>query len=430
MSTVPTRPRPNSPAPATPGREGRPTGDHPRVGNREEQGSKPAAGEHGTAHAPLAEPSARPSRPRHQGPHATGKGAAAAASSQGRAFYGTRSLDLLVIARVAACVILCAIATGVTLLVLSHLGLLHSGQEISAVVLIIAIAGSALATLVTLSIMLHRMLKPIRELRSAMERVTQGDFTARVDDEGADNELGSLLRSFNTMAGELGSIEMLRDEFVDDFSHELKTPITSIRGFARQIAHDQEAPERDREYAGIIADEAGRLITMSSNVLALNRFESQRVVSDARDYALDEQLRRCVLMLQDVWEARDVEMDLDGVHPTTVRASAEMLAQVWLNVLGNAIKYSPRGSVVRVSCENREGNARVVVSDEGPGMDEATLRRAFDKFYRGTATAGTTSGNGLGLSIVKRIVELSHGTISVRTEPGHGTAFAVTLPAE
>lgn len=369
---------------------------------------------------------------------------------QGRAFYGTRSLDLLVIARVAACVILCAVLTGIVLILLSHLGLLHSGQEISGVVLIVAIAGGALATLVTLSIMLHRMLKPIRELRSAMERVTHGDFAARVDDEGADNELGSLLRSFNTMAGELGSIEMLRDEFVDDFSHELKTPITSIRGFARQIARDGEAPARDREYAGIIADEAERLIAMASNVLALNRVESQRVVGDARSYALDEQLRRCVLMLQDAWEGQGVEMDLDGVRPTTVRANEEMLAQVWLNVLGNAIKYGPEGGVVRVSCENvgsgEDGSglaaggaggvgsgdgswARVVVSDEGPGMDEATLRRAFDKFYRGTATATTTSGNGLGLPIVKRIVELSHGTISVRTEPGHGTAFAVTLPA-
>ena len=370
------------------------------------------------------------------------------ASRQGRAFYGTRSLDLLVIARVAACVILCAVLTGIVLILLSHMGLLHSGQEVSGAVLVIVIAGGALATLITLSIMLHRMLNPIRELRFAMERVTRGDFTARVDDEGADNELGSLLRSFNTMAGELGSIEMLRDEFVDDFSHELKTPITSIRGFARQIARSEEAPARDREYAEIIASEAERLITMSSNVLALNRFESQRVVGDARNYALDEQLRRCVLMLQDAWEARGVEMNLDDVHPATVYANEEMLTQVWLNVLGNAIKYGPEGGVVHVSCENAEpgevgggsggtgdgetgmpGVARVVVRDEGPGMDEATLRRAFDKFYRGAETASSTSGNGLGLPIVKRIVELSHGTISVRTEPGHGTAFAVTLPA-
>ncbi|MBS5451640.1 MAG: HAMP domain-containing histidine kinase [Coriobacteriia bacterium] len=364
-----------------------------------------------------------------------------APSHQGRAFYGTRSLDLLVIARVAACVILCAIATGLTLIVLSHLGLLHKGQEIAGPVLILAITASALATLVTTSIALHRVLKPIRELRGAMERVTQGDFSARVDDEGANNELGSLLRSFNTMADELGSIEMLRDEFVDDFSHELKTPITSIRGFARQIERNPEATQRDREYAGIIVTEANRLIVMSSNVLALNRFESQQVVVDARDYALDEQLRRCALMLQDRWEARGIELDLDSVRPTTVRASEEMLAQVWLNVLDNAIKYSPDGSTVHVSCENvwpdevggtaagGNGIARVSVRDEGPGMDEETLRRAFDKFYRGSATAGTAGGNGLGLPIVRRIVELARGTISVRTEPGHGTDFTVTLPA-
>lgn len=347
----------------------------------------------------------------------------------GRAFYGARSLDLIFIARMAACVILCSILTGVILIALTHLGILHTGQWLAGPVLIFAIAGSALVTLIVLSIMLHRVLKPIRELREAMERVTHGDFSARVMDDGANNELGSLLRSFNTMAAELGSIEMLRDEFVDDFSHELKTPVTSIRGFARQIEHNEQATPRDREYAGIIAGEADRLITMSSNVLALNRFESQQVVADACSYALDEQLRRCVLMLQGAWETRGIELDLDGMGPTQVWANEEMLAHVWLNVLDNAIKYSPVGGRVAVACENVGDTARVTVIDSGPGMDEATLARAFDKFYRGTETAGTTSGNGLGLPIVKRIVELSRGSISVRTEPGQGTTFAVTLPA-
>lgn len=346
----------------------------------------------------------------------------------GRAFYGARSLDLIFIARMAACVILCALLTGLVLVVLTRLGILHESQRLAAPVLIFTIAGSALATIVVLSIMLRRVLKPIRELREAMERVTDGDFSARVTDDGADNELGSLLRSFNTMAGELGSIEMLRDEFVDDFSHELKTPVTSIRGFARQIERNEQATPRDREYAGIIASEADRLIAMSSNVLALNRFESQQVVANARSYALDEQLRRCVLVLQEAWEAREIELDLDGVEPTSVQASEEMLANVWINVLDNAIKYSPVGGRVTVTCENADGTACVTIADNGPGMDEVTLARAFDKFYRGTETAGMARGNGLGLPIVKRIVELSHGSISVRTEPGQGTAFTVTLP--
>lgn len=349
----------------------------------------------------------------------------------GHAFKGARSLDLVVIVRVFICLILVAVLSGAVLFALFRMGILHDPQQVPVLVLVVTIILSALVTQLILSIMLHRLLKPIRALRQAMERVTQGDFSARVDDEGADNELGSLLRSFNTMATELGSIEMLRDEFVNDFSHELKTPVTSIRGFARQIRRDAGASAETHEFAQIIEAEANRLLSMSSNVLALSRFETQQVVADPRPFSLDEQLRRCVLVLQPAWEARGVEFDLE-LEPLAVRGSEEMLSQVWINVLDNAIKYGPTGGAVHVRCRRdaEAGRACVSVRDEGPGMDGETLARSFDKFFRGPQTAASTSGNGLGLPIVRRIVELSGGTISVRTEPGRGTEFVVTLPAE
>lgn len=373
-------------------------------------------------------PSCRCRGPRHAGPRLSDS--SAHASAHGRAFYGTRSLDLIVIARVFVCVILVAVLAGVVLFALFRMGILQNPQQVSVVVLVATIVLSALVTQLVLSLMLRRLLKPVRALREAMERVAQGDFSARVDDEGADSELGALLRGFNTMAEELGSVETLRDEFVDDFSHELKTPMTSIRGFARQIGRDASASPATREYAGIIESEADRLVSMSSNVLALSRFESQHVVADPRPFSLDEQLRRCVLVLQASWEARGVEMDLD-LRPVRALGGEDMLSQVWINLLDNAVKYGPAGGTVHVRCwrDDEAGLACASVRDEGTGMDRETLARAFDKFYRGPQTAASTSGNGLGLPIVRRVVELSGGRVSVRTEPGHGTEVTVSLPA-
>ena len=167
---------------------------------------------------------------------------------------------------------------------------------------------------------------------------------------------------------------------------------------------------------------------MASNVLLLSKLENQTIVTDREDYRLDEQLRRCVLLLEKQWSEKELEPDVE-LEAVTYRGNEEMMNHVWVNLLNNAIKFSPRGGVLTVRL-TREGDAVVcAVGDQGPGMDEATRRRIFEKFYQGD-TAHATEGNGLGLALVKRIVDLCGGSVAVESAPGEGSTFTVRLPLE
>ena len=269
-------------------------------------------------------------------------------------------------------------------------------------------------------------LKPINDLVHAMRAVSQGDFSVRVDCEDVSGDMGRLVSSFNDMASELGGLELFRKDFINNFSHEFKTPIVSIKGFARQLERPDLTDDQRREYLDIIISESDRLANMSGNVLLLSKLENQNIVTDREDYRLDEQLRRCVLLLEKQWSEKDLELDLE-LEEVVYRGNEEMMNHVWVNLLNNAVKFSPAGGTLRVRLR-REGNEAVcTVGDEGPGMDGDTRRRIFEKFYQGD-TAHATEGNGLGLSLVKRIVDLCGGSIEVDSAPGRGSAFTVRLP--
>ena len=271
-------------------------------------------------------------------------------------------------------------------------------------------------------------LKPMNDLVHAMQAVSNGDFSVRVDAADVPGDMGELVSSFNDMATELGGLEMFRKDFINNFSHEFKTPIVSIRGFAKQLERDDLTDEQRREYLGIIVSESDRLANMASNVLLLSKLENQTIVTDKTVYRLDEQLRRCVLLLEKQWtgKALDPDVDLDEVE---YRGNEEMMSHVWLNLLGNAIKFSPEGGALGVRLRHEGGCAAVTVRDAGPGMDDATRRRVFEKFYQGD-TAHATEGNGLGLALVKRIVDLCGGAVEVDSAPGRGSAFTVRLPLD
>ena len=269
-------------------------------------------------------------------------------------------------------------------------------------------------------------LRPMDDLVHAMHAVSQGDFSVRVDAEDVPGDMGELASSFNDMATELGSLELFRKDFINNGSHEFKTPIVSIRGFAKQLEREDLTEEQRKEYLDIIVSESDRLANMASNVLLLSKLENQTIVTDREDYRLDEQLRRCVLLLEKQWSEKDLELDLE-LEEVVYRGNEEMMNHVWVNLLNNAVKFSPAGGTLRVRLR-REGNEAVcTVGDEGPGMDGDTRRRIFEKFYQGD-TAHATEGNGLGLSLVKRIVDLCGGSIEVDSAPGRGSAFTVRLP--
>ncbi len=269
-------------------------------------------------------------------------------------------------------------------------------------------------------------LRPMNDLVHAMHAVSQGDFSVRVDAEDVPGDMGELACSFNDMAAELGSLELFRKDFINNFSHEFKTPIVSIRGFAKQLERDDLTDEQRREYLDIIVTESDRLANMASNVLLLSKLENQTIVTDKTDYRLDEQLRRCVLLLEKQWGEKDLDLDVE-LEEITWRGNEEMLNHVWVNLLNNAVKFSPRGGTLTVRLSRQGDQAVCTVRDAGPGMDEAARRRVFEKFYQGD-TAHATEGNGLGLALVKRIVDLCEGSVEVDSAPGHGSAFTVRLP--
>lgn len=283
-----------------------------------------------------------------------------------------------------------------------------------------------------MAILARMMIKPIRQLVLATKQVAKGDFSVRVEKGDADDEVAELVGSFNDMTQELGNNEIFKKDFINNFSHEFKTPIVSIRGFAKQLQRDDISEEQRREYVDIIVRESERLANMSSNVLLLTRLENQQIMPDVTEFSLDEQLRQAILLLEKQWSDKDIELDLE-LPFLKIRANEEMLSHVWINIIGNAVKFSERGGRLSVSCRMASDRVQVVVADNGIGMDEATCERIFDKFYQGdVSSTGVHShaaeGNGLGLALVKRIVELSHGTITVNSRPGEGTTFTVELP--
>lgn len=290
----------------------------------------------------------------------------------------------------------------------------------------VALISSILIGTLISAIYYHRVFKPVDNLIAMTEKVREGNYQVRADPKEAIGNISELLSSFNRMAEQLGSVEMLKSDFINTFSHEFKTPIVSIRGFAKQLKKSN-LPEKERqEYIDIIIAESERLATMSTNVLHLSRFENELEIGECADFSLDEQLRSCILMLEKAWESKRIEWEL-SLDPITVCSNRTVIEHIWINLFSNAVKFSPDGSKIEVSCQADGASAIVTIRDYGEGMSAQTIARIFEKFYQGD-TSHAREGNGLGLSIVKRIVELANGEITVISEVGRGTTFRVLLP--
>ena len=251
-------------------------------------------------------------------------------------------------------------------------------------------------------------------------------FCQRLEVTGFNGEIDELIESYNKMAQELGGIEMFRENFINSFSHEFKTPIVSIQGFAKQLKKENLSEEKKQEYIDIIISESKRLTNLSSNILMLSKLENQQIITDKTSFSLDEQIRNCILLLEKQWTAKDISFDID-MQEIQYTTNAEMLSQVWVNIIGNAIKFSPEGSSIRIKLFKEGDVITAEITDRGIGMDQQTISHIFERFYQGDR-AHASEGNGLGLPLVKRIVELCNGNIRVESQYGKGTNFIVTLP--
>lgn len=271
-------------------------------------------------------------------------------------------------------------------------------------------------------------LKPLRNLIYSMDRLASGDFQTRVNVGNVMRRYPpfvDIARSFNKMAEQLESTEMLRSDFINNFSHEFKTPIVSIAGFAKLLQKEDLPPELQKEYLTAIEEESMRLSYMATNVLNLTKVENQTILSDVSSFNLSEQIRSCILLLEKKWEQKQLELQLDLAEYTT-HANEELLKQVWINLLDNAIKFAPVGHTVKVQIRETGSELVVDIRNTGSEISEADQERIFNKFFQADASHAT-EGNGVGLAIVKRIVDLHGGEVRVHSSQDV-TTFTVTLP--
>lgn len=231
---------------------------------------------------------------------------------------------------------------------------------------------------------------------------------------------------FNQMTAELGGTEMMRTDFINTFSHEFKTPIVSIRGFARRLQRENLTSAQRAEYLEYIVRQSERLSELSANILLLCRYENQQMIGTQETYELDEQLRRCILLLENQWEAKNIQFDV-RLSSLKYKGNEEMLDHVWLNMIGNAVKFSPEGGSVKVLAASQGDWLYVDIADEGEGMIPGEIEHMFDKFYQGNR-GRALGGNGLGLPLAKRIVDLCGGRIEAESTEGKGTTFHILLP--
>lgn len=295
-----------------------------------------------------------------------------------------------------------------------------AGYELlgSLVILVISVA--------PLNVALYRIrAKEVNTLSDAIKSVANGDYATRISTKKQRN-ITPIYASFNKMCAELESVQILRNDFINSYSHEFKTPIASINGFASLLLEKEMPPQEQRQYLEIIVDESARLSKLATNTILLSKLSSQHIVTDSEQYDLSEQLRQCSIILSKKWLDKKIEFSGE-FSPTMYFGNKEMMQHLWINLLDNAIKYTPVGGEISAEVYTENSNIVVKIADTGEGISEETLKYMFEPYFQGDSSH-SQQGLGLGLSIAKRIVELCGGTITVQSKISVGSTFTVILP--
>jgi two-component system, OmpR family, phosphate regulon sensor histidine kinase PhoR len=263
----------------------------------------------------------------------------------------------------------------------------------------------------------------------AMERIARGDFRVRVENEFKDNQMVSqLASSVNKMALELDQMENMRQEFISNVSHEIQSPLTSIRGFAQALENDHLSAEERHHYLSIIEDESTRLSRITEDLLKLASLESEQLHFEPKPYRLDQQIRTLILACEPQWSNKSIDMDV-SLEELTITADEDLLSQVWINLIHNSIKFTPEAGSIRIELQSHDSWVLFKIVDTGIGISDEDRNRIFERFYKSDKSrTRTKEGSGLGLSIAKKIVDLHKGTIEVKSNAGAGTIFTVSLP--
>ena len=341
------------------------------------------------------------------------------------------ALTLLFTALVLAFMLVTLLIVGLAIYFLIQLEILtgpnHTVPSAARIIIIFVVANLVLGAGMTFFFGKIPM-KPVNKLINQMNRLAAGDYKARLDYGDFLSKhptIVELTDSFNRMASELQSTEMLRSDFINNFSHEFKTPIVSITGFAKLLRKGNLPEEKKEEYLRIIETESLRLSQMATNVLNLTKVENQTILTDITEFNLSEQIRSCILVLSEKWEQKEIEYIID-FDEYNISANEDLLKQVWINLLGNAVKFSPTGGMIEVKITEQEETMTVSIMNTGSEIAPEHQKKIFNKFYQADESH-SSEGNGIGLAIVKLITELHDGTVSVSSGNG-STTFTVVLP--
>lgn len=281
------------------------------------------------------------------------------------------------------------------------------------------------------------VMNPIVEISKGMQKVADGDFTVQLSfnnnhrkrkDSLYSDEIDVMANNFNKMTRELNGMDYMRKDFISNVSHEIKTPVAAIAGFSEMLLDGGLSEEEQKEYLAYIYEESQRLSRMSENMLHMSRLDHQNIVDLKQKVRVDEQIRKCIIFLEEKWQHKDIQYELQLEH-CSIESNYDLLFQLWTNLIDNAIKYSKDKCSIWIKTKIVDNSLQFSIKDEGMGISKEKLSKIYDKFYQ-CDESHKRHGSGLGLSIVKRIIELLNGSIMCESELGIGTTMTVTLPID
>ncbi len=294
-------------------------------------------------------------------------------------------------------------------------------------ILVIGFGASTIVGSLGLFIVMRVQTKRMTEVRDVLDKIANGDYSKRLPMPKDGSIFYDLLLDFNKMVDYLNSTAILQNDFASNFSHEFKTPIVSIKGYAEILEKRENLSEEERKkFLKIIIDEADRLTNLASSTLLISKLDSKQYLEEIQPVRVDEQIEECILLLNNAMQKKNLDVEIE-LSPYTLHANADLLKEVWINLLSNAIKYNSESGKISVKSAVTESCYVVTVSDTGIGMNEKTQIHIFDKYFQGDSSH-LKKGTGLGLSIARRIVELTGGNITVESKLGEGSTFTVLFP--
>ncbi|PEB04558.1 two-component sensor histidine kinase [Bacillus cereus] len=288
--------------------------------------------------------------------------------------------------------------------------------------------------IVLIWVLIGVLMRPKREamiwtIIEPIQKIAKGDFSVKIrNEEKYDGEIGVLVKSINDMTDELNAMEKMRQEFVSNVSHEIQSPLTSIKGFARALQDNNLSEEKREHYLTIIETETTRLSKLSQNLLKLTLLESEEYTPERATYRLDQQLKQIVLNSEPLWAEKEIELELN-LEKVHITADQESMSQVWINLIHNSIKFTPNGGTITIQLKEYEKVVEVRIRDSGIGISKEQKQHIFERFYKADSSRNRVyGGSGLGLAIVKKVLDLHRGEIKVESEEGSGTEFIVRIP--